>query len=879
MFYEYIFSFKKIVNFFFDFKVFENISKEILFTEFIILYNIIMSNSTSLEKPFILTNITQKFNDLENEKKRKIRELKDVSTKCFVNIFFDSTEILFKFIYWVYHKINCSLIDIPCQDDEKIIFFFKGGNIMFLWRKIFEKMHGSADKDIIGKTSISDCDFAIYILTKDERRYNEIYSQVKNVLIRELEEIGAKFDELYKASISKNKNENRTNAVNQINIGNMNNLDMNQLKNFCVSFKSNEEKLFNDYFKNFYTRNKIQRLLTEVIDELKKLHGIEFYEEKNYEIYKYNIPDYFIINIRERKSIVLRPENEVPNPFSLTNFLTDKVHYVTVNANIFNDLSKAGHLIGFDLYRIKFNTIINPILKSKKINQNKNNNRFEPLNSQENFGIPSEFIDISVSKYYDLNLKKLREYFYNSQNNQNKNNFLKNKFALIGCRFQNGFSLDTSILTMQMNYIIEDLLVTLFSQNQHNPMIDPKYDKRLFRIFFFYIGNNLRENKNVIQYNIFDYIVDPIFIEYFNSNSVFYNYFLEPNDNLDINYIKNMKGKSIGNFFNIKNEFNELRYLLQFTILFNKILDNNEILSDFIKYYNNIYNIIDNSDITDFKKKFNNFKKDLTDNYKKAYEYFIKVTRTTRLSGGLGKNNDSSNNSSNSSNRSGQETPKKARSITSLSEVLNQELNFSYSEVQPKLNRSITSQLNFQIPEVQININKVTNVVLELLKKNYGEYIKEDEKKLILYNNIHKNHSSKEILIYDSKINKFILISKNLHFIFQDFMNNSVNKKSEKYIIFKADNNYLIITDKELYLVFKEKRGKRNVEIHYVLEKIDDKIRFTDTIFNTINSLVTNYNLYNIGDGVTLDYKEVNIPIKNNKREFYPSFQLDDDNM
>jgi hypothetical protein len=850
MFYEYIFSFKKIVNFFFDFKVFENISKEILFTEFIILYNIIMSNSTSLEKPFILTNITQKFNDLENEKKRKIRELKDVSTKCFVNIFFDSTEILFKFIYWVYHKINCSLIDIPCQDDEKIIFFFKGGNIMFLWRRIFETIYGPADKDIIGKTSISDCDFAIYILTKDERRYNEIYSQVKNVLIRELEEIGAKFDELYKASISKNKNENRTNAVKQIIVGNMNNLDMNQLKKFCVGFKSNEENLFNEYFKNFYTRNKIKRLLTEVKDELKKLNGIEFYEEKNYEIYKYNIPDYFIINIRERKSMVLRPENEVPDPFSLTNFSTDKVHYVTVNANIFNDLSKAGHLIGFDLYRIKFNIIINPILKSKKINQNRNNNSFEPQNSQENFGIPSEFIDISVSKYYDLNLKKLRENFYNS-----KNNFLKNKFALIGCTFKNGDQLKKSILTMQMKYIIEDLLVTLFSQNQHNPMIDPKYDKRLFRIFFFYIGNNLRDSKKVIPFNIFDYAADPIFSNYFDS-SLFYNYFLEPNDNLDINYIKNMMGKSISNFFNIKNEFIELGYLLQFTILFNKILDNNEILSDFIVYYNSIYNIIDNSDITEFKNKFNSFKKDLTQNYKKAYEYFIKVTETNKFQAGGGKNKEDN---SNNNKRSDQETP--------------------------KINRSITSQLNFPISEVQPNINKVTKVVLELLKKNYGEYIKEDDEKLILYNNIHKNNSSKKILIYDSKINKFILISKNLHFIFQDFMNNSVNKKSEKYIIFKADNNYLIITDKELYLVFKEKREKRNTEIHYVLEKIDDKIRFTDTIFNTINSLVTNANkknsnnLYNIGDGVTLDYKEVNIPIKNNKREFYPSFQLDDDNM
>ena len=43
--------------------------------------------NTSYIKPFVLTNIVKKYTNLENEKKRKIRELKDASTKCFVNIF------------------------------------------------------------------------------------------------------------------------------------------------------------------------------------------------------------------------------------------------------------------------------------------------------------------------------------------------------------------------------------------------------------------------------------------------------------------------------------------------------------------------------------------------------------------------------------------------------------------------------------------------------------------------------------------------------------------------------------------------------------------------------------------------------------------------
>jgi hypothetical protein len=824
-----------------------------------------MSGNT-VRKPFILTNITQKFNDLENEKKRKIRELKDVSTKCFVNIFFDSSEILLKFVYWVYHTINCRLIDVPCNDDEKIIFFFKGGNIMFLWRKIFEEKFGDVDKDISGKTSISDCDFAIYILTKDERRYNEIYSLVKPILIKQLEEIGKMFDELYQETIIKKNNKNRTNdvsqinLVNQINVGNMNSLPTDELIRICNNFKTNEKKIFDNFFKDFYSVKKINALIGNIETELKKLNGIEFYEEKNYEIYKYIIPEEFSIGISQRESLVLRPENEVPDPFSLTNFSTKKVHYVSVNANIFNDLSKAGHLIGFDLYRIKFNTIINPILKSKKINQNKNNNSFERQISQKNFGIPSEFIDISISKYYDINLKKIREYFYNSEN---RSNFLKNKFALIGCTFKNGTSLDKSILTMQMKYIIEDLLVTLFSQNQHNPMIDPKYDKRLFRIFFFYIGNNLRDDKKVMRYNIFDYIIDPIFSNMFDPNfSMFYNYFLEPEDNLDINYIKNMIGKSIYNFFNLRSEFNELRYLLQFTILFNKIIDDEKILSDFIIYYNNIYNIIDNSNITEFKAKFQKYKNDLNENYKKAYDYFIK--EKIFLSGGEGNNKKGISNNNNNK-KSDESTPKKSKSNT--------------------------SQFNNPISEVQPNINKVTKVVLELLKKNYQQYIKEYDEGLIVYNNIHKNNSSKELLIYNSKINKFRLISKKLDFIFQDFVNNSNNKKSEKYIIFKAVNSFLIMDNKKIYLIFKVKSGNSYFKINYFLEKFGDKIIFTETIINNINSLVTNENasanvnkknsnnLFDIGDGVTLDYKEVNIPIKYNKREFYPSFQFDDDNM
>ena len=607
----------------------------------------------NIEKPFILTNIVKKYINLETEKMRKIRELKDTSTKCFVNIFFDSSDILLKFVYWVYHKINCRLIEIEnkiCKPDEKIIFFFKGGNIMFLWRKRFEEIFGGVDQDISGKTSISDSDFAISILTKDERRYNDIYSEISNVLIIQLEEIGVMFDKLFNQTLNRPNNlanlRNRSNKNN-----NMYSTDFD-----CDKFKKNEEKIFNDFFRDFYTKPKISSLLKYIKDELEKLKGSDnnFYEEKNYEIFKYNIPnDEYEIDFKKRESFILRPEDQVPNSFSLKNFSTVKFHYVTVNANIFNNLSKAGHLVGFDLYRIKFNTIIDHILKSKKNNPNSNN--FNIQNPQENFGIPSEFIDISVSKYYDLTLQKLRETFYDSQN---KNSVVNNKFAVYESTLSDG-TVISSIRTMQIKYIVDDLLANLFVQSCYNPTIDSKYEKRLFRICFFYIGNNLLNRKRIIPYNIFD------FIDSSNRNiyNNFYQYFLSPHNNLDIDYIINMKGKLIYNFFNIINEFNDLNYLLQFTILFNKIIDNDEILSQFIEYYNNIYNIIDNNNLDNFKTNFNKFKHDLNVNYKKAYDYF----RSSGLIDDIKVKNNKLN-SNNSNNRS--QNSKKKNNKKNLNELL-----------------------------------------------------------------------------------------------------------------------------------------------------------------------------------------------------------------
>jgi len=94
-------------------------------------------------------------------------------------------------------------------------------------------------------------------------------------------------------------------------------------------------------------------------------------------------------------------------------------------------------------------------------------------------------------------------------------------------------------------------------------------------------------------------------------------------EDLPIDIIRHMKGKKLIDFFNVRPEYNSLKYLIQFTILFNKLYANNELLQEYIIYYNDIYNIIDNISVDDFKVQFNKYKKDLDENYKKAYDYFF----------------------------------------------------------------------------------------------------------------------------------------------------------------------------------------------------------------------------------------------------------------
>ena len=150
----------------------------------------------------------------------------------------------------------------------------------------------------------------------------------------------------------------------------------------------------------------------------------------------------------------------------------------------------------------------------------------------------------------------------------------------------------------------------------------------------------------------------------------------------------------------------------------------------------------------------------------------------------------------------------------------------------PNANAAATISKKVETPSKNPLESSISQVVLELLKKNYGDYIKDNNEELILYKTTKKNINNKnELLVYNYKTNKFILISRNLFFtFFSDFMNNSVNGELKKYIIFKVMNNYLIIDDNNIYLLYNG--------IYYVLLKGDEKIIFFEiTSTNTINTI------------------------------------------
>jgi len=565
-----------------------------------------------MDKPFILSHVQKKYIVLNNLKYNKLRTLKDTSTSTFVKVFLSDPETILKFTFYIYHKINCQLKEIEkniCNPStEKIIFFFKGGNVMHLFKKKFEDIVSSNKRNqnlsnFEKNLSISDTDFTIYIITNSEKRYNEIYFHVKNKLIEILHQISQIFEKLLTNKGKNNKKNNKNYSLNIMNYRNRQSCDM-------FEDPTEENAYVQENFKNFYTQDKINTYLKLFSEELTKIATKNnkpnvFYEEKYDGVYTYQIPSKPSPILSPRQNLFISSTNNLPDPINLQNFGDEKNHYVSINSSIFNDLAEASHLIIFDLFRIKFSVSLPDVEKSGPYENYNKNNRNKNIDS---LFVPSEFIDISVPRYNDFFLNQFRRSFQTYQNI-----YLVKNFVLLGCMKLNIFP---SILTMTPYYLLKDLIATVFQQNQNLPFIDQKYSKRIFRIFYFLIGSYV--------FNEIKEIPPPDIMRNVDEN--FYDYFLEELPPIEV--LPYMKGKKISHFFKIKPNFEVIAPLINFTILFNLLIPNKDLLQDYINYYNEIFNIIGNYSADDFIIDFSQFKKELSQNYLQVYKYFFPQIQT-----------------------------------------------------------------------------------------------------------------------------------------------------------------------------------------------------------------------------------------------------------
>ncbi len=227
---------------------------------------------------------------------------------------------------------------------------------------------------------------------------------------------------------------------------------------------------------NFYTKEKVDELLNKIIEKYNSAdyQNKTFYNQNSNPPTKYSIreqvqPSELIIE--PRKDFTFRSVDSIE--FNKLIMFTDSSnHFISVN-NIISSYVGANYILSFDLYRIKFSIKLNKIFN-------------ETTNKNVSLSVPSEFLDISISKYYDDNLCKLREKAYSTDGSM-----------YYFSKLDNNRTECYNVLSINLKYTIKDLDNVLYNQN-FIPWNDAKYDKRiirlLFLIFVVYYKNGIKNN-------------------------------------------------------------------------------------------------------------------------------------------------------------------------------------------------------------------------------------------------------------------------------------------------------------------------------------------------------------------------------------------------
>ena len=163
---------------------------------------------------------------------------------------------------------------------------------------------------------------------------------------------------------------------------------------------------------------------------------------------------------------------------------TSNYHYISINTSIIQNISSFKFTNDFDLYRIKLN------LEGENILKEYDDKNFSKPHKSKTALIPSEILDVSISKYNDSSRIEHSKHLKDKQNIDSIYNVETKKINLLS---------PTDYLLSNINIynsteLMNDLSLVLFSQNPTTfitPWEDLKYGKRLLRLFFFlFISEN-----------------------------------------------------------------------------------------------------------------------------------------------------------------------------------------------------------------------------------------------------------------------------------------------------------------------------------------------------------------------------------------------------
>jgi hypothetical protein len=243
--------------------------------------------------------------------------------------------------------------------------------------------------------------------------------------------------------------------------------------------------------RDFYSKDKLEELLYKIIE---KLNSSDYMNKMFYNQQTNPSTVYEIKNPIQNKDVIITPKQDFlfrsANNIYFNNlimFPSEATHYISIN-NIITSYNGVDNILSFDLYRLKFNIKLNKIFEHNR-------------KKEVTLNIPSEFLDVSISKYYDKNLCRIREKLYSEDGYMSYFSKLDNNRT--GCY---------NVLSTNLKYSIKDLNYILYEITSF-PWNDNKYNKRIIRLLFLIF---IVYYKKAVKYNcvkLVDIVLDKFFIK------------------------------------------------------------------------------------------------------------------------------------------------------------------------------------------------------------------------------------------------------------------------------------------------------------------------------------------------------------------------------